>query len=84
MEAHPDVGVVQALPMLTGRDTLFARILQFAVRVSGPMFASGIAFWQLGERQLLGPQRDPAHETVRGALWVAATARGPAHLAARS
>jgi membrane glycosyltransferase len=54
MEAHPDVGVVQALPMLTGRDTLFARILQFAVRVSGPMFASGIAFWQLGEGNYWG------------------------------
>jgi membrane glycosyltransferase len=54
MEAHPDVGVIQALPLLTGRDTLFARILQFAVRVSGPMFASGIAFWQLGESNYWG------------------------------
>jgi membrane glycosyltransferase len=54
MEMHPDVGIVQALPMLTGRDTLFARILQFAVRVSGPMFASGIAFWQLGESNYWG------------------------------
>jgi membrane glycosyltransferase len=54
METHPDVGVVQALPLLTGRDTLFARILQFAVRVSGPMFASGIAFWQLGESNYWG------------------------------
>jgi membrane glycosyltransferase len=54
MEAHPEVGVIQALPLLTGRDTLFARILQFAVRVSGPMFASGIAFWQLGEANYWG------------------------------
>jgi membrane glycosyltransferase len=54
MEAHPEVGVIQALPLLTGRDTLFARILQFAVRVSGPMFASGIAFWQLGESNYWG------------------------------
>ncbi|HWW19231.1 MAG TPA: glucans biosynthesis glucosyltransferase MdoH, partial [Steroidobacteraceae bacterium] len=54
METHPDVGVIQALPLLTGRDTLFARILQFAVRVSGPMFASGIAFWQLGESNYWG------------------------------
>jgi membrane glycosyltransferase len=54
MEAHPEVGVVQALPLLTGRDTLFARILQFAVRVSGPMFASGLAFWQLGEGNYWG------------------------------
>ena len=54
MEMHPEVGVIQALPLLTGRDTLFARILQFAVRVSGLMFASGIAFWQLGEGNYWG------------------------------
>ena len=54
MESHPEVAVIQALPLLTGRDTLFARILQFAVRVSGPMFASGIAFWQLGESNYWG------------------------------
>jgi membrane glycosyltransferase len=54
METHPDTGIIQALPLLTGRDTLFARLLQFAVRVSGPMFGSGIAFWQLGEGNYWG------------------------------
>src|SRR5262249_53930404 len=36
MDAHPDVGIIQALPLLAGRDTLFARLLQFAVRLNGP------------------------------------------------
>lgn len=54
MDAHPEVGIVQALPLLAGRDTLFARLLQFAVRLNGPMFASGLAFWQLGEGNYWG------------------------------
>ena len=45
---------MQTLPLLAGRDTLFARLLQFAVRLSGPMFASGLAFWQLGESNYWG------------------------------
>jgi membrane glycosyltransferase len=54
MDAHPEVGIIQALPLLAGRDTLFARLLQFAVRLNGPMFGSGIAFWQLGESNYWG------------------------------
>lgn len=54
MDAHPEVGIIQALPLLAGRDTLFARLLQFAVRLNGPMFASGLAFWQLGEGNYWG------------------------------
>jgi membrane glycosyltransferase len=54
MDAHPRVGIIQALPLLAGRDTLFARLLQFAVRLNGAMFASGLAFWQLGESNYWG------------------------------
>ena len=54
MDAHPDVGIIQTLPLLAGRDTLFARMLQFAVRLTGPMLASGLAFWQLGESNYWG------------------------------
>jgi membrane glycosyltransferase len=54
MDAHPRVGIIQALPLLAGRDTLFARLLQFAVRLNGAMFASGLAFWQLGEGNYWG------------------------------
>ncbi|HEY4973024.1 MAG TPA: glucans biosynthesis glucosyltransferase MdoH, partial [Steroidobacteraceae bacterium] len=54
MDAHPGVGIIQTLPLLAGRDTLFARTLQFAVRISGSMLASGLAFWQLGESNYWG------------------------------
>ena len=54
MDAHPTVGIIQTLPLLAGRETLFARLLQFAVRVSGPMFGSGLTFWQLGESNYWG------------------------------
>ncbi len=54
MDAHPKVGIVQTLPLLVGRDTFFARLLQFNTRLNGPMFASGLAFWQLGESNYWG------------------------------
>ena len=31
MERHPDVGLIQTLPIITGAPTLFARVQQFAV-----------------------------------------------------
>ncbi|HEX3928165.1 MAG TPA: glycosyltransferase, partial [Gemmatimonadales bacterium] len=54
MDAHPRVGIVQTLPLLVGRDTFFARLLQFNTRLNGPMFAAGLAFWQLGEGNYWG------------------------------
>ena len=54
MDAHPRVGIIQALPLPAGRDTLFARLLQFATRLSSPMLASGLAYWQLGESNYWG------------------------------
>lgn len=54
MQAHPDVGIIQTVTLLAGRETLFARLLQFVVRLNGPMFSSGLAFWQLGESNYWG------------------------------
>jgi membrane glycosyltransferase len=54
MDAHPDVGIIQTLPLPVGGTTRFARILQFAARLNGPMMASGLAFWQLGEGNYWG------------------------------
>jgi len=54
MQAHPEVGVVQTVTLLAGRETLFARLLQFVVRLNGPMYSSGLAFWQLGESNYWG------------------------------
>ncbi len=54
MDAHPEVGIIQALPLPTGRETLFARLVQFAARLSSPMMTSGMVFWQLGEGNYWG------------------------------
>jgi membrane glycosyltransferase len=45
MEADPDAGIIQTLPLIINRNTLFARIQQFAARIYGPVIASGLAVW---------------------------------------
>ena len=45
MEADPDSGIIQTLPLIINRNTLFARIQQFAARIYGPIIASGLAVW---------------------------------------
>ena len=45
MEADPDAGIVQTLPLIINRNTLFARQQQFAARVYGPVIAAGLACW---------------------------------------
>jgi membrane glycosyltransferase len=54
MERHPDAGIMQTVPTTAGRETLFARIQQFASRAYGPMLAAGLHFWQLGESYYWG------------------------------
>ncbi len=45
MEADPDSGIIQTLPRLINRNTLIARIQQFAARIYGPIVAAGLASW---------------------------------------
>ncbi len=54
MEAHPSAGIIQSAPWAAGRDTMYARIQQFATRVYGPLFTAGLHFWQLGESHYWG------------------------------
>jgi len=54
MERHPDVGLIQTLPIIVGGNTLFARIQQFAGRVYGPLIAHGIAWWHGAEGNYWG------------------------------
>jgi membrane glycosyltransferase len=54
MERHPDVGLIQTLPVITGGTTLFARMQQFAGRVYGPLIAHGIACWHGAEGNYWG------------------------------
>lgn len=54
MEANPGAGIVQTVAMPTGRDTLYARIQQFAHRAYAPLFSAGIHYWHLGEAYYWG------------------------------
>ena len=54
MEKHADIGIIQAMPQPVGRETLFARLIQFGARLNGPMLSTGLTFWQLGEGNYWG------------------------------
>jgi membrane glycosyltransferase len=45
MEADPDAGIIQTLPLIINRNTLFARLQQFAARIYGPIIAEGLRLW---------------------------------------
>ncbi|MBA2351917.1 MAG: glucans biosynthesis glucosyltransferase MdoH, partial [Burkholderiales bacterium] len=53
-EANPNAGIIQTAPHAAGRETLYARLQQFATRVYGPLFTAGLHFWQLGESHYWG------------------------------
>jgi membrane glycosyltransferase len=54
MEENPKAGIVQTLPQAYGHNTLHARVQQFATRITGRLFALGMAYWQLGESHYWG------------------------------
>lgn len=45
MESDPDSGIIQTLPLIINRNTLFARVQQFAARIYGPVIAMGLSAW---------------------------------------
>lgn len=45
MEADDDAGIIQTLPLIINRNTMFARLQQFAARIYGPVIAAGLAVW---------------------------------------
>lgn len=45
MERDPDAGIIQTLPLIINRNTLFARVQQFAARIYGPVIAAGLSAW---------------------------------------
>jgi membrane glycosyltransferase len=54
MDLHPQVGILQTTPTIVNRESLFARVQQFASRIYGPVFAAGLRFWQGGESYYWG------------------------------
>jgi membrane glycosyltransferase len=74
METHPDAGIIQTAPRACGHETLHARIVQFSSRVYGPLFTTGMHFWQLGESHYWG------HNAIlRMAPFIAHCALAPLH-----
>lgn len=45
MEDDPKAGIIQTLPVIVNRNTLFARLQQFAGTIYGPVIARGLAVW---------------------------------------
>ncbi|GAC1558097.1 MAG: glucans biosynthesis glucosyltransferase MdoH [Beijerinckiaceae bacterium] len=45
MEADAGAGIIQTLPLIINRNTLFARVQQFAARIYGPVIGAGLACW---------------------------------------
>ncbi len=54
LQATPQAGIIQTVPLPARQTTLFGRFVQFAARLYSPMLASGLAFWQLGEANYWG------------------------------
>ena len=54
MEENPRCGLIQTVSYAAGRETLFARIQQFAVRLYAPLSLRGLDFWQGAEGSYWG------------------------------
>ncbi len=54
MEGNPQVGIIQTQPVAVNRETLYARLQQFAQHLYGPVFSAGLRFWQLGDGHYIG------------------------------
>ncbi len=54
MEDDPEVGILQVPPALVNRNSLFARLLQFASALYGNVFRSGFTLWARTEGNYWG------------------------------
>ncbi len=54
LESNPGVALIQTPPVPVNRESLFARILQFAGGIYGRMFTAGLNYWQLGASNYWG------------------------------
>ncbi|MEI6412829.1 MAG: glucans biosynthesis glucosyltransferase MdoH [Pseudomonadota bacterium] len=54
MENNPQVGLLQTPPLSVNKESLFARLLQFAGRVYSPLYTAGLNYWQLSEGNYWG------------------------------
>jgi membrane glycosyltransferase len=45
MEKDPNAGIIQTQPLIINRNTMFARLQQFAARIYGPVIGAGLSVW---------------------------------------
>jgi membrane glycosyltransferase len=64
MQANPGAGLIQSVPRLVRRHSLFARMQQFATALMGPIAATGQALWQDGDGNFWGH-----NAIVRASAW---------------
>ncbi len=46
MQANPDAGLIQTVPIPIRQETVFGRFVQFAGALYNPLLAAGLSFWQ--------------------------------------
>lgn len=49
MEKRHQIGILQTAPLTVNRESLHARIQQFANHLYGPLFVAGLHYWQMGD-----------------------------------
>ena len=54
MDAQPQVAVLQVPALPVNNSSLFARLLQFASALYGPLYSAGMNFWQAGDANYFG------------------------------
>lgn len=54
MERHPGAGIIQTPLLTVQRQSLFGRVLQFAIHVYSPTYLRGLNYWQAGEGNYWG------------------------------
>jgi membrane glycosyltransferase len=75
MEAAPEIGILQTSPSIVNAASAHARIQQFANRLYGPLFTTGLAAVQLGDAVYWGHNACDSRGTVHAPLRAAAAAR---------
>jgi membrane glycosyltransferase len=54
MEGNPRAGIIQTVPAPIQGQTFFARVMQFAGTLYGPVFQAGLNYWQAGSGNFWG------------------------------
>jgi len=54
MARRPTLGLIQTVPLIVNRTSLFARVQQFSSRLYGPMLSEGLAWWSGAEGNYWG------------------------------